>query len=246
MKSPDPDAIAIGELFRKARALHDTPHETRKDMKPRQGSVTPIRLFSGKLSGSRNGKDKEERLDATACHWCRGPFQRGQMRYPILILHGCGWTERRTKRGFPVFRNGQFQPASLCMECFKCASPSDTGEPEPEIIDANSPNWAPPLPPRRPLAPRVEMKCPGCGEPIFVSPDFRWSLKFCSLRCYQRVYRKRGRRHGSTIAWKPDHRRTICEACKRPLPEGQRHDRRFCSNRCRQWTYRRRRQPAAP
>jgi hypothetical protein len=138
------------------------------------------------------------------------------------------------------------------MECFKQASPEETGERHPETINANAPDWVQDLESKLYhkhvwASPRRETKCPGCGEPIFTAPDFRsMRLSVCSARCYQRVYRKRRRDHGSTIDWKGDDRRIICEACKRPLPEGQRRDPRFCSNRCRQWTYRRRHQPAAP
>jgi hypothetical protein len=199
--------------------------------KPRQGSVTPIRLISGKLSGSRNGRDTRDdnwgrSIDADVCHWCDQRFKPGQMRYPIMTDCSLGWSA-----------------VSVCMECFKQASPEETGERQPEIIDANRPDWLPPPKPRRWALPRREMKCPGCGEPIFTAPDFRsMRLHVCSARCYQRVYRKRRREGGgSSVPWKGAGR-FICEACKRPLPKGQRSDGRFCSNRCRQWAYRRRQQ----
>jgi predicted nucleic acid-binding Zn ribbon protein len=90
-----------------------------------------------------------------------------------------------------------------------------------------------------PIAPRREMMCPGCGEPIFVSPDLRWSLQLCSLRCYQRVYRRQRRKNGgSTIEWKGG-MRNRCASCKKPI-DGKRPDAKFCSNKCKQWHYRRR------
>src|SRR5262245_33446795 len=102
---------------------------------------------------------------------------------------------------------------TLEMERLKDA-PSYVPRPKP-------PTWAP--------RPRQAMECPGCGEPIFVSPDLRWSLKFCSLRCYQRVYRKRRRESGSTVAWKPGPLRK-CACCKKPL-KIKRQDAKFCSNK---------------
>src|SRR5262249_54801530 len=106
MKNPDPDALAIGELYRKALGDEAPRKAHSEDTKPRRGSVTPIRLISGKLSGSRNGKydrndDIWRSIDANACHWCDERFKRGQMRYPIMTDCGLGWSA-----------------VSVCMECF--------------------------------------------------------------------------------------------------------------------------------
>jgi hypothetical protein len=214
--------------------------------KPRR-RVTPLRHFSGKMSGSRNGTrthdggwDYERSVDASCCYWCRDRFGPGQMRYPILHEWKC-------------------QPVSLCLDCFKHP---DAESYDPAAIQASAAadrkdfeeflarkNLSlpppPPLPKRRtPLAPRKETTCPGCGEPIFVAPNLRsYQLQFCSMRCYQRSYRKRRRDTGSAIDWKftgelP--RRHQCAACK-VLFRGKRRDARFCSDRCRQWAYRARR-----
>jgi hypothetical protein len=187
--STDPDAIEIGNLYRKAS--------------PKRGSVTPLRNIFGKLSGSRNATPNPyagRSIDATRCHWCEAPFQRGQMRYPMLDDTTAGWAL-----------------VSVCIDCFKGDNYSRSSDPSP--------------------SPRQEHVCPGCGEPIFVSPHLRWYLKYCSLRCYQREYRKRKRSSGSTIAWKGD-KPPQCAACKKSIG-GKRRDSRFCSNKCRQWHYRR-------
>jgi len=234
----DIDAVEIGKFYRKARetlggaATADTPIEPTEVIPPNETErrgVTPIRLFSGKLSGSRNGRNTRysnlgRSLDATVCHWCDQKFAPGQMRYPILTDTSIGW-----------------QAVSVCMDCFKEASPDETGE----TINPNWPAWAP-KPPRRWASPRREMQCPGCGEPIFTAPDFRSPrLLVCSARCYQRVYRKRRRGVGSAIEWKLENRPARCEACKQPIKQ-HRRDARYCSNRCRQWHYRQRKRAVAP
>jgi endogenous inhibitor of DNA gyrase (YacG/DUF329 family) len=165
--------------------------------------VTPTRLFSGKLSGSRNETPSPyagRSIDAATCHWCRDKFCHGQMRYPILDGTTAGWNL-----------------VSVCMECFKDSS--DEYNPSPQ--------------------PRQENSCPGCGEPVFVSPNLRLSLKFCSIRCRQRDYRKRRRETGSAISWKNYESPKKCASCKKPLGS-KRKDTKFCSNKCRQWQYRRR------
>ena len=208
------------------------------DTKPKRGGVTPIRLFSGKLSGSRNTNPSPyagRSIDATSCHWCRVPFKNSQMRYPILDY---------TTAGCDTL-------ASVCLECFK-ETPSDSHDPaaiqeavyaerEASRISFNAHFQCDVPPPKRPqpIAPRQESTCPGCGEPIFVSPDLRWRLQFCSVRCYQRVYRKRRRGTESAVDWKQGMLRK-CACCKKPL-KSKRQDVKFCSNKCRQWQYRRRR-----
>jgi hypothetical protein len=143
----------------------------------KQGSVTYHRLISEKMSGSRNANDDGilPSVNADCCHWCLKAFRPGQMRYPILdsTNYGTGW-----------------EPVSVCMECFKRASPDNTGEGMKHRSG-------------RPIEPRREMKCAGCGEPVFASPGHRWRLLMCSARCCQRVYRKRRRKNGgSAIDWK--------------------------------------------
>jgi hypothetical protein len=95
---------------------------------------------------------------------------------------------------------------------------------------------------------RVARACQGCGEPISIPRDqfrgtWRWfSHGVCSMRCYQRAYRKRRREHGrgSAIDWKVkdghDHN-SQCATCKKRL-QSQRKDARYCSNACRQFAYR--------
>jgi len=249
MKNPDPDALAIGELYRKALGDEAPRKAHSEDTKPRRGSVTPLRHFSGKMSGSRNARrtrdgcwDHERSVDASCCYWCRDRFDPGQMRYPILHEWNC-------------------QPVSLCLDCFKHP---DVESYDPAAIQASAQKEADefhasyaahcqsegrpppdvPAPRRRtPIAPRKEKTCPGCGEPIFISPNLRsHQLQFCSMRCYQRAYRKRRRDTGSAIDWKwTGERRHQCAACKKRF-QGKRRDGKFCSNRCRQWAYRRRHQ----
>jgi hypothetical protein len=212
-----------------------------------RSGVTPIRHFSGKMSGSRNGSrtrdgnwDHERSVDASCCYWCRDRFAPGQMRYPILHEWKC-------------------EPVSLCLDCFKCP---DAASYDPAAIQASAaaeaeassaslrqylqsrgqaPPEAPPPRRRTPVAPRKETTCPGCGEPTFVAPNLRsHQLQFCSMRCYQRAYRKARRQHGSTIDWKGGIR-ARCECCKQFHLTSKRKDARFCSNKCRQWQYRQRR-----
>lgn len=163
--------------------------------------VTPLRNISGKLSGSRNGRG----------------FQNDNLCRSVDAT-SCHWCREKFQHGqmrYPIMdgtTNGWDGPVSICMECFK---------------DADSSNA---LSDKR-LSPRQQRQCEGCGEPVFVSPDIRWRLQFCSTRCYQRQYRKR--RHangGSVINWKPPNK---CAACKKPL-KTKRHDAKFCSNKCRQ------------
>lgn len=222
-----------------------TPASTQATL-PRDG-VTSLRHFSGKMSGSRNGTrtrdgdwDYERSVEASCCYWCRDRFAPGRMRYPILHEWKC-------------------QPVSLCLDCFKHpdaesydpAAMQASAATEVEAFSASlrqhwqSRGLAPPAPPKRrtPPAPRKETTCPGCGEPIFVSPNLRsYQLQFCSMRCYQREYRRRRRNTGSAIDWKlVASERHRCAACKK-LVQGRRRDAKFCSDRCRQWHYRRRRQ----
>jgi hypothetical protein len=198
-------------------------------------SVTPLRHFSGKMSGSRNGTrtrdgdwDYERSVDASCCYWCRDRFAPGQMRYPILHEWKC-------------------QPVSLCLDCFKSEEAESY---DPAAIQADKDADREPahiqlgLPKperRRAVAPREERTCPGCGEPIFVAPNLcAYQLQFCSMRCYQRTHRKRRRNTGSTVAWKGG-RGHQCAACKKSF-KGKRADAKFCSSKCRQWGHRRRHQ----
>jgi endogenous inhibitor of DNA gyrase (YacG/DUF329 family) len=154
---------------------------------------------------------------------------------------------------YPILHDWKCQPVSLCLDCFKHP---DANSYDPAAIAADAEkthdemaaffakkNISLPVPKRpksRQLAPRREDTCPGCGEPIFISPDLRWRLQFCSMRCYQRAYRKRRRENGgSAVEWKGGIR-PRCAVCKKPVT-GKRIDAKFCSNRCRQWQYRRRR-----
>jgi hypothetical protein len=210
--------------------------------KAKRGSVTHLRHFSGKMSGSRNGTktrdgngDHKRSVDASCCYWCRDRFAPGRMRYPILH----GW---------------KCEPVSLCLDCFKHG---DSESYDPAALQASAQAEADERhasfnqyfqsrgfakPPKRhpPVEPRKETTCPGCGEPIFISPNLRsYQLHFCSMRCYQRDYRKRRRHSESAIDWKWAGERH-CAACKKSFRK--RRDAKFCSSRCRQWHYRRRRQ----
>jgi hypothetical protein len=189
------------------------------------------------MSGSRNGTrtrdggwDYERSVDASCCYWCRDRFTPGQMRYPILHEWKC-------------------QPVSLCLDCFKRpdaesydpAAIQASAQAESEQFRAQFKARHPEMdfePPKRrtPIAPRKETTCPGCGEPILVSPLRSYQLQFCSMRCYQREYRKRRRNTGSAVAWKNDGRQR-CAACKKDI-RSKRKDAKFCSNACRQWHHR--------
>jgi hypothetical protein len=198
------------------------------------------------MSGSRNGIktrdgdwDYERSVDASCCYWCRDRFAAGQMRYPILHEWKC-------------------EPVSLCLDCFKCP---DAESYDPAAIQASAAadrkdfeeflarkNLSLPPKRRKPVAPRKETTCPGCGEPIFVAPNLRsYQLQFCSMRCYEREYRKRRGEYGrgSTIDWKVkdghDHN-SQCATCKKRL-RSKRKDARYCSSACRQFAYRARQRP---
>jgi hypothetical protein len=200
----DPDAVAIGELFRKAK---DALGETEPPSALREGEILPKKF-------------RRAVTRADQCYWCEEPFAEPKRKR--FVIMDCRWDRDRQDEGWHL--------RSICFECFKNA----------DVDSSSGIEFG-----------RINHKCQGCGEPISLPipgegrrfcGSFRWfNWGVCSMRCYQRLYRKRRRNHGSTIAWKPDRRRTICEACKRPLLKGQRRDTRFCSNRCRQWTYRQRR-----
>jgi len=150
---------------------------------------------------------------------------RNEDRYRV-DADGCHHCRERFKPGqtrFPIFDavefNGGWGLVSICMRCFKDNDGYLTND---NIINPT----------------RHNCLCHGCNEPLS-NPDhrrFRW--KVCSHRCYQRVWWKCRREHGSTIPWKVA-ARTICQVCKQEI-QGRRKDARFCSNACRQWAYRRR------
>lgn len=114
--------------------------------------VTPIRYFSGRLSGSRN-VDYEISRDPNRCHWCEKKFRSCQTRYPIKT---------------DITERGDWGLVSVCMDCFKKASKSETSHQE-----------------------RYRRECRGCGEPLLI-PAY-W-CDVCSSRCYQRQHRKYKRR----------------------------------------------------
>lgn len=198
----DPDAIAIGELFRKAQALNDAP-PSQPDQPLREGEILPKKF-------------RRAVTRADQCNWCDEPFIEPKRKRFVIIDHDHDdvWS--------------CFGLRSICFECWKWGHDNESNDHGIKLE-------------------RFERKCQGCGEPMSIPCGgyrgtwrwFNWGV--CSMRCYQRTYRKRRRRGGgSSMPWKGKRRREICEACKRPLPEGQRRDGRFCSNRCRQWMYRRR------
>jgi hypothetical protein len=203
-----------------------------RDAAPLQESEGPLRegeIFPPKC------RRAVTRSRADQCHWCDDPFvEPKRKRFVILDV-------TNYERGWP------WGLVSICYECWKWeALAHNRWEIENHKQSSDDHGLQ---------AERAERKCQGCGEPIslpipgegrrFIG-TWRWfSWGVCSMRCYQRAYRKRRRDGGgSTIDWKwngdgPRHPR--CEACKVPLPRGKRSDVKFCSNRCRQWTYRRRR-----
>ena len=237
IRNADQDAIEIGNLFRRAtgrsenhRCNSGASHPTPDDQK--QTTVTSIRHFSGRMSGSRNADrqpDKypegsngwlcEQPSSGDVCYYCRERFEPGQMRYRIMNAvnsapHGWG-------------------PAVLCMGYFKA-------ETDVSVLG---------LGPGGQPASRHTMQCAGCSEYISTIRNPRhqqWN--FCSNRCYQRTYRRRRRGRDSVVGWKLENRRSNnhCEACKKLIDvygeSNKRKDAKFCSNKCRQWHYRRTRQ----
>jgi hypothetical protein len=158
---------------------------------------------------------------ADICHWCLDPFAEPKRKCFVIM------DVTNPERGWP------WGLVSICFECFKRGegASKDSGL---ELERKNG-------------------QCQGCGEPISIPRHqyrgtWRWfSHGVCSMRCYQRAYRKRRRLGGGSAIdwkWKGDGPRfPRCEACKAPLPKGRRRDGKFCSNRCRQWMYRRRHAP---
>jgi hypothetical protein len=91
-------------------------------------------------------------------------------------------------RRYPICYDWKCQPVSLCLDCFKHP---DADSYDPATINANAlaetvefrrflieKGLTPPLDlkaQRRlpPIAPRKEATCPGCGEPMMVSPGLR-------------------------------------------------------------------------
>jgi hypothetical protein len=150
--------------------------------------------------------------DADVCHSCRDPF-RPPKKKRFVIMDECN-------------HSGGWGLVSICFECFKWGEAwgRDSGM---DLV-------------------RVTCDCLGCGEPIS-TPDpragytgawrwFKWQV--CSNRCYQRYRRKRIRKFGGCIDWKPSERNRICDACQKRFVA--RTDAKFCSNKCRQWHHRRR------
>src|SRR5262249_13622650 len=102
----DDDAAEIGGLYPKAPREASAKGEKYVPISKyrKRDAVTPIRLFSGKLSGSRNGETPSSLYsprDPSVCAWCRERFALDQMRYPILTQVGSNWGV-----------------ASVCMDCF--------------------------------------------------------------------------------------------------------------------------------
>ena len=160
------------------------------------------------------GEISSTRNAPDCCHWCGDAFKPPKRKRFVIMDE--------------VNHSGGWGLVSICFECFKRGggASSDSG------LDLS----------------REQRECAGCGEPISIPIGFfrgswrwfRWCV--CSNRCYQRAYRKRRRRHGSTIDWKCPKPARRCEACKAPLPGERRSDSKFCSSKCRQWHYRRRKE----
>jgi hypothetical protein len=180
--SPDPDAVRIGELFAKARGV---PHHTTPPVPP----VPPL------VNGYHETDTTPNR-----CHWCREPFARGHMRYPVKtgVNHSGGW-------GL----------ASVCMACFKNtkideASPFKRYErkcrgcSEPLLTPVAERGWDEVCSnrcsqrawrkDRRGKGSTVPWKahsprCEACRGPIL--DRTRADAKFCSAKCRQWHYRQR-------------------------------------------------------
>jgi hypothetical protein len=201
-------AIKIGRLFRKAKDAMG-------------GSVTHLRHFSGKMSGSRNAdRSSGERPEVVTmgwlagqpssgdvCYYCGKRFAPDQLRYRVMQAVASGWG-----------------PALLCMDCFK-------SENDDSVLGYG--------------AIRHIVQCAGCREYINTIRNPRHQhWKYCSIRCYQRQYRKRRRGRDSVVDWKAHRPNNWCAVCKKPLDQfGKQHRRKnavYCSSKCRQWAYRRR------
>jgi hypothetical protein len=165
-------------------------------------AVTDARYFPRKLSQSRNDAGMARSIEAFSCHWCRKPFQPGQMRFPVTTDCSVGW-----------------ELVSLCMDCFKCASAEETHEKwqrryERECRGCNEPMLTPIHKPfheqvcSRRCYQRVYRKrrhdngggsaidwkskkrrCEACKKPL--PKEQRYDSKFCSNRCRQWAYRMR-------------------------------------------------------
>jgi hypothetical protein len=204
----DPDAVEIGRLFRKAKDAIGS-------------SVTHLRHFSGKMSGSRNadrssssgerpevvtnGWLADQPSSGDVCYYCGERFEPNQMRYRVMQAVAGGWG-----------------PALLCMECFK------------QETDESCLGYG---------VTRHITQCPGCGEYINTVENYNLNWRYCSNRCYQREYRKRRHGRDSVVDWKGH--RQHCAVCKKKIDTfGKPHKRKdavYCSPKCRQWAYRRRR-----
>ncbi len=136
----------------------------------RKQTVTRIRHFSGKMSGSGNatrldpyrvrtegvtyGELTDQSQSAEFCYYCAERFEPGHLRWRVTAATASGWG-----------------PALLCMDCFK----------EEDSLDVlgRGPDGTPAL--------RHTIQCAGCGEYISTIRNSRhdhWS--YCSNRCYQR------------------------------------------------------------
>jgi hypothetical protein len=98
MHAPDPAAIRIGELFRKAEAA-------------RQECVTDTQYFSEEISPSRNGiEDRDPMPPAHHCAQCEKAFTINQTRFPTLAERHCRYEKKLKTRQIVV---------SLCEACFQ-------------------------------------------------------------------------------------------------------------------------------
>jgi hypothetical protein len=185
------------------------------DPPKKRPTVTHIRHFSGRMSGSRNADTPLDQSipevitygwlayqpqSAAVCYYCRERFAPDQMRYRIMHATASGWG-----------------PALLCMDCFK----AETDE---SVLGYG--------------AHRHVIQCAGCGESInTIRNPSHQNWLYCSNRCYQRDYHKRRRGRDSVVDWK-NSRRYSCIVCRRPLTSHlqeppKRKDALYCSSKCR-------------
>ena len=86
-------------------------------------------------------------------------------------------------------------------------------------------NGTPARPAERCDAHVCESRAP--GEPVMTPLHKPFHSNACSIRCYQRIYRKRRRGQDSVVQWKRDRSNIRCIVCKSPLDKfGQQHKRK--------------------
>jgi predicted nucleic acid-binding Zn ribbon protein len=176
----------------------------------KQGNVTGRRRIFGNSSWKRNDEGHFDRsVEAHTCHWCRDPFESGQVRYPIFesIRHGNGYWGLVSVCG-PCWQHAQTNGnITECMyitldrqQC-SCAG---CGEPIMTNTNYRALKWRicsnrcyQRQYRKRRRANRVDRKgeyhrqhCAACGH-YMPADKKRRDAKFCSDKCRQWQYRRR-------------------------------------------------------